>query len=771
MNAVQHLDYRRIYVYINSVWTDLTAYLLTVPAIELRWGFADIHPINSLLAETGSLTFSLDNRLGYFTPEGPSMWTGWRKGLPTYLEVSYQSRVFRRFYGTIADIVFDAIRFGSRVNVSVVDWIDYAARFPLLRLPILLNKTADTILNDMVAQASVKPKGLALDVGDFVFPYAYHSTTPKTRALSEMKKLVDSEMGRVYVSKDREQGETLKFERFGARHAWRPLTQLPVSIESPSFLLKANSPTDYVLRAGSTKDRIILALVEAAKIEDLFLEGKVSVQYGRYIVNRVNVTAYPSRVDATDQVLFTLQEPVPIGSGQTVVIRGNYSNPAGGGQVNGINMVNPVANVDYKAWQYKDASGTDITASLTVTPNYYASSFEHTVYNASTSISGYITTFKCRGRGIYFENTLSIVVEDEVSTESHGEQSTALDQKYQRSLSGQGFANSVIFQQKDPHAELISVEFNANSSSTLMSAFLLLDVGDLVHIVSALANIDDWYYIQRVEVSISEGDLIMVKWFLVFALSMLSGSLSPLAIEFQGPTSENAVDFGVVPTVQNLPKRTFSVWVYPDTNTGNQDIVSLFGESAGILLRVYGAGSTPGFATLQVRSKMRANLDIWYWNDVLTLGQWSHVVFTYDVNGVGSEEDPKLYVNGVLQTVSSKTLTGSPPMEDESALVLIAGNENTASFPYTSRGFDGKEKDLRVYNRLLSLGEVQALYNGGTPNMQVLIDNGLRFQAFAYPTKNASLYIDQSLVESSKVLDTMFKVVGTPHALPIGRTP
>lgn len=76
-------------------------------------------------------------------------------------------------------------------------------------------------------------------------------------------------------------------------------------------------------------------------------------------------------------------------------------------------------------------------------------------------------------------------------------------------------------------------------------------------------------------------------------------------------------------------------------------------------------------------------------------GTWQHICATRDASGFSNT-----YINGAL--VSSGG-TGTPS----------AGNALTiGNHPWLSWGWDGLLDDVRVYNRILSLAEVQNIYNG-----------------------------------------------------------
>jgi len=86
---------------------------------------------------------------------------------------------------------------------------------------------------------------------------------------------------------------------------------------------------------------------------------------------------------------------------------------------------------------------------------------------------------------------------------------------------------------------------------------------------------------------------------------------------------------------------------------------------------------------------------------VLSDNTWYHIVGTYDKNGGAT--NGRIYINGVLDN----TLTSTQPIQTVGSSVLIGAH--SGGLP----GFHGLIDEVRVYNRALSAGEIQQLYNAG----------------------------------------------------------
>ncbi|MDD5145201.1 MAG: LamG domain-containing protein, partial [Candidatus Pacebacteria bacterium] len=96
-------------------------------------------------------------------------------------------------------------------------------------------------------------------------------------------------------------------------------------------------------------------------------------------------------------------------------------------------------------------------------------------------------------------------------------------------------------------------------------------------------------------------------------------------------------------------------------------------------------------------------------DNVLTMGNWYHVVGTYDGSRL------KLYINGVLQS-NTPGLSGNITKGGNS---LIIG----AWIPYNET-FNGSIDEIRIYNRDLSPEEVRYHYNRGGPVAHWKFDEG-----------------------------------------------
>jgi len=744
----------RILASLNDVWTDLTGYV--IEDITGSWGIQGNGALD-LLADAGAMHFTLNNMDQRFTPGHASALSGWEKGIEVKLEIDYEGGTYVHL-GTISDIdvpldddLFD------RAYVTVHDWLEFSAMNPIVNPGILTNQRGDDVIRALLTLIPKQPRATDLDVGVSVFPATWDTVTSHTKGYSELSRVAFSEPGYVYLRKDKLLGETLVFESAHARNGLRELDILPLGASESGALKKEDG--GYLLKEDGGK--ILLNQVGSLFADNSMID--VESDYGDGVINYITLRANPRRLSASAEILFQLDEPIPIGSSQTIEIRGSYADPQGGFPINGQDMIAPVITTDYLANTAQDGSGTNISANLTIVTGYGTEGFTHQVTNGSTS-NGWITKFNCRGTGIYNYNPIEHVEKDNASITRRGYQTATLDQKYQSTLDqGRIFIETVVELEAEPQTKLHKVTFLANQSSSLMMAFLNFGPGNLIRIKHDRRGIDSWFYIQGVsEYKITSGGLIMYTWIVKQALTLGLG-LSLMAVEFGGHSTTDAINFGYIPHLANLTQRSVSVWIYLDSDSptgfygiacwGVNYLTMIKPDRRAQVYNVHpGGGGVYGIWLSPVNS--------------VPLTAWTHIVFTHDLST--ATNDPIIYINGASQTLTESS-TPAGAVGSETGDEFVIGNAHYAGNEYGS-ALDGKLKDVRVYDRILSAAEVTALYNSGTPDA-TLVRTGMDFQAFAVRTQDVSAYTNLTLTAADKLMDAVHYAIGTPHGNPVARTP
>lgn len=164
------------------------------------------------------------------------------------------------------------------------------------------------------------------------------------------------------------------------------------------------------------------------------------------------------------------------------------------------------------------------------------------------------------------------------------------------------------------------------------------------------------------------------------------------ALSFDGASSSVSISNGVSAT----SGITLSAWVKPTGFPMTYDTVYLLGTQS----------NTVGFAWLAIQNdrtvfyNYASGTSAPSYNSTMKipLNEWSHIMVTHDY----SSQNIRMYINGVLD----KDIAGGPVVTISNKTAKIG--RYLATFP-----FQGAIDEVRVYNRTLSAGEAQLLYDFG----------------------------------------------------------
>lgn len=699
-------------------WADITSDV--IEDITGNWGMVDNEPLD-LLADTGAMRIILNNESGYYLPGLANALDGFKKGTPVRLRFSYSDLDYIRFYGTIDTLDPEPGAYVvDKVRIEVTDWMDYAATHPLVSPSLGTDQRADEMITTLVADMPIAPLATDYDTGVNTFPTAFDNVTTKTKAYTELNKIILSEIGYCYLQKDAVYGETLVFENAEYRNGLR----------TPDF----------------TSDNTMTSL---------------EVEYGENVINRFINKVYPRRVDAAPVVLFETEARQMVASGQTVVFRGNYTDPDGGGtEVSGINMITPVITTDYLAPGNPDGSGGNYTADLTVGVDKGTEGTVFTLTNgASTTVWVWI---RIRGYGVYSYNPLEHAIDDDTSRDEFGYKVVILNQKYMDNLApGALAAAAIIEQEKQPRAKLNKVNFIANRTDALMIAWLTWDAGNMCYLKNTDYNIDEYAYIQGVAFTISPGGLVKFSWIVKGMLSLLLG-LSLISCEFDAGTTDG-INYGHLPQITDHAalNRSFSFWIYSHVQTNDipNALVATYDDGSGLYI---GMSDEHGDDTSCIKyyQKGATGPGIWVTAiDTVPQNQWVHVVVTRNASVAANA--PHIYIDAVDMALTNTSVQNGVTSPEVGANFFV-GNTKTATINWTWP-FDGLIKDVRVFDVILTQANATTLEGGGD------VDDGLVFQAPCVRTNDLDYFEDRTLTSVDRLIDNMYGCVGVPNNTVITR--
>ena len=174
------------------------------------------------------------------------------------------------------------------------------------------------------------------------------------------------------------------------------------------------------------------------------------------------------------------------------------------------------------------------------------------------------------------------------------------------------------------------------------------------------------------------------------------------AFNFGGTALQQAVDIPYSPSLINS-NYSVDAWIdpraQPNNPPDNQDWV--FGQNSGLQLNIRD-GTNGVLVDFQFRSGNNRFYDVVSTNEI-PMNQFSHVAGTWDGTTL------RLYINGIL---NAQRTPGVTPV-DSGCDFFIGGTYNPVpgSCQTVGQFFDGIIDEVSLYNRVLSLSEIQAIYN------------------------------------------------------------
>ena len=750
------------YVYLDAGWTDITSYVKTEYGVNASNIGISSSRWNDRIAGIGQINFYVDNTDGLFDPALATCLAGWKRGAKFKHTVTFESVEYIKFYGYIDTIQLnDPSVYFHNAHVTVKNFMKFIYNYPVVTPAFQSYQTGDVGINSILSEITQTAQNIDLDTGDNVFNALFDTVTNSTTASTEINKIVQSEFGYFYCQNDPIYGETIRFEKYSHRNGLAQLATIP-KVEDQCDTLTDESGNTLTDESGN-----ILLMDES---EDAVISSDVdsySRNYGQNVTNRVRVVAYPKYVGASSVTLYTLQQPTAVGSMQSITFRGKYTDPSSGTEVN---AVSSSCARTFTANTASNGSGTNLTASFTVVATYGTESPSFVVTNNS-AYAGYLTQLGVTGYIIKAYDTAESIFEDSPSQTINGIETLSLDQLYQNSVTfAEAIGQYVLEIDKNPRVDMESISLYVKKSSKNMMAFLNLNVGDLIQITENTLNENALYWIQSVNYSIDAGGNIMFKFTLKKFWSLLLG-LSLISCTFHA-ASTDALCYGNLTQLIDLPQMTMSAWVNPTTLTKETVMSGWVSGVGGIAVYVGGSAYVDAGAIQVVRIYSSAGGQ-WVTTEKLTANHTSLV--TVAINNDGAL--PDIYINGVKATTSILKVPaigydGTPVgyVTSINGMDWCVGNiHGQASDTNFALPFIGTIKDARVYNRILTGAEVATLYSEGAGGSSVT--DGLVFQSPTVKTEDASYYNGHTLISTDRVIDNIFGAIGKTNGSPTTALP
>lgn len=153
--------------YLSGAWVDITSDVRTSPAPRVTGiGILD-NTFAGRVGDIGTYEFTLDNSaacsggvLGYYTPYGTNVRTGWDVNVPIRLTFNYDGYSRVKFYGTVDldGITVEPLKNrGRSVSVRASNWMAHASNHSISLLQYQTNIRADQAIQCILDNMSIQP--------------------------------------------------------------------------------------------------------------------------------------------------------------------------------------------------------------------------------------------------------------------------------------------------------------------------------------------------------------------------------------------------------------------------------------------------------------------------------------------------------------------------------------------------------------------------------------------------------------------------------------
>jgi len=240
-------------------------------------------------------------------------------------------------------------------------------------------------------------------------------------------------------------------------------------------------------------------------------------------------------------------------------------------------------------------------------------------------------------------------------------------------------------------------------------------------------------------------------------LSLISGALTPVTVEFGGDGSGDGIYYGVVPQVLDLETRTMAAWVYFEpTDTKSRIIMSLNSNSARTTLYSGTDGKIKYYAL-----NYTDTFGWWGADDAHAEEEWIHVAVTRDLSS-DILADPIIYINGSPVDITELSTPVGTLRSEAGTRFGIGKLYYGIDYP-----MEGKIADARIHNVILTSDELTTLYNGGDPDSS-LVTRGLVFQGQNVKTVDYAGLLDTVMTNADNLIDNIYNAIGSPDSSSYG---
>lgn len=441
--------------------------------VRMRRGMPGNSP-KDYVATSGTLEFDLANwadaatgrPVGYYSPNHPNVRSGFTHGVQVRLFVDYDGNLYPVFTGRIRVILPDPGTYRApRVHCVAHDYMADLSNADVREVPQQVSKTEVELYQAVLdaLPAASQPFSTSFDSALDTYDLALDDLAGGQKGLGVMERITTSARGMLYT-------DSLGILTYRNR------------------VSRALQTSEFTF----TED-VLTGLVVPSSLDNVY--------------NRVRGVLHPKTVTAT-QVLATHTGPLSIAPGETVELWLDYCDPTRTElRIGGTDGVAPVATTDYVFNSSSTGLGTNLTADMTVSADYFSSTVKLTITNGHATLTAWRILLQVRGKGVY---DLSPIAKEAFSAEDYGDLPIEFDFPYQwNEATVQAEIDFIQAQYRGLEDQVEQFSFRPQNSTALMEAMLALEIGDVVTVSESMTlPTETPGYVQWIQLDVEPGEIM-----------------------------------------------------------------------------------------------------------------------------------------------------------------------------------------------------------------------------------------------------------------------
>ena len=462
-----------------------------------EWQLGFMPPMEAI-ARDGTLSITLNNASGKFSPEGGSALSGFKRGRVVKIESVYSAVTRRMMTAWMKSARPAPFVWGSRE--TILDTEGYFSRTQRTEafVPVQQSVTGDVVIEAILSNSLIYPPGFS---GRWLLGVLGFGELGQNTVIGATSDYLDADVGKTtfnYIGDEWQEGVSV----------YSALREV-AGREYGYIFLNRNGVLEFWNR-----HHLLLETTSQATFTNTMIG--IDYAYGETVINRVNVKAAPRTASGSAVTLGQLDKATKIEAGSSKEISFRYTDTSYGAKIAGKNAVAPVQTTDFTANSSEDGSGTNYTTSVTTAITDESSSRATVRFTNSAAVDVWLQVgAKIRGTKITSYPVVDVVRTNSDSISEFGYNDYTYPFTMDSVADAEALADYLLNRYKQPFGVVRSMTLSPRRNDALMTQALTRTVGDRISIVETQTGVSaDYFIVGERHIVDQASKVYQVTWYL-----------------------------------------------------------------------------------------------------------------------------------------------------------------------------------------------------------------------------------------------------------------